>query len=326
MAAQQDWFTQNLSYEDYKDFQNALHYYTLTHTEFVGHRLLYGVQILEQGLKGFDYSTLSYADTISKLIEFCTEFEQLMMSSYRAFFSFYRSMYRFHGVDIEIEVEEILRNTDSRFSELSGALFTEKNLNAHSQKLIGLLLQEQEAIRERLLMTVNQLQVLEKVFLAELEHNPATPMPTIEELIAEILQLLATDSYKEIYDNTVEVMEMIIPTIPMPSEKTSISILSARIINHADYLAMLLDHIGTNYQAPGSTECIMGRWIVANKDQFLHIEAFRKFIEQHEAFHDAAQDLLQKDSFENSRRMLQESMAFLSASIALIIEIKAREG
>lgn len=326
MASQQDWFMQNLSYEDYKDFQNTLHYYTLSHTEFVGHRLLYGVQTLEQRLKDFDYSTLSYADTISKLVEFCTEFEQLMMSSYRAFFSFYRSMYHFHGVDIQIEVEEILRNTDSRFSELSVALFAEKNLNEHSQKLIHLLLQEQEAIRKRLLMTMNQLQVLEKVFLAELEQNPNTPMPTIEELKAEILQLLATDIYKEIYENAVEVMETIIPTIPMPSEKTSISILSARIINHADYLAMLLDHIGTNYQAPGSTECIMGRWIVANKDQFMHIDAFRKFLDQHEAFHDAAQKLLQKDSFENSRMMLQQSMAFLSASIALIIEIKEREG
>ena len=141
-------------------------------------------------------------------------------------------------------------------------------------------------------MTMNQLQVLEKVFLAELEHNPATQMPTIEELIAEILQLLATDSYKEIYDNTVEVMEMIIPTIPMPSEKTSISILSARIINHADYLAMLLDHIGTNYQAPGSTECIMGRWIVANKDQFFTLRHFvnlssstRLFMMQHKIYY-----------------------------------------
>lgn len=175
-------------------------------------------------------------------------------------------------------------------------------------------------------MTINQLQHLEKVFLDEVEGNCAVDHPTIEQLVSDVKKLLGRDVYQEIYQNVVELAETVIPTIPMPSETTFISQLSARIINHADYLAMLLDHIGTNYQAPGSTECIMGRWIVANKDQFLHIEAFRKFIEQHEAFHDAAQDLLQKDSFENSRRMLQESMAFLSASIALIIEIKAREG
>lgn len=323
--SQQDWFIKNLSYEDYKDFQNTLHYYTLTHTEFVGQRLVDGVQTLSQGLATFEYTALSYADAISKLIEFCTAFEQLMLSSYEAVIIFYRSMYRFHGGEIQIEVEELLRNSDSHFPELSVELFAEKNLNEDSVKLMNMLYQEQEVIRAHLLVTTKHLQELEKVFLAELEHPKTGNQPTIARLINDIQALLAIDIYSEMNQKTVDMTEEIIPTIPMPSEKTPISMLSARIINHADYLAMLLDYIGTDYNAPGSTECIMGRWIVSNKEQYLHIEAFRKFFEQHEAFHAAVEQLLKKDSLENSCLMLRQSSALLTACIELIIEIKTRE-
>lgn len=322
--SQQDWFISHLSYEDYKDFQNTLHYYTLTHTEFVGQRLTDGVKKLSQGLASFDYTTMSYADAISTLIEFCTAFEQLMLSSYEAVVVFYRSMYRFHGGEVQIEVEELLRNSDSHFPELSVELFAEKNLNEDTVKLMNMLLQEQEVIRAHLLRTTNQLQELEKVFLAELEHQPTDNQPTIARLIQDIQTLLAIDIYNQMNEKAIEMTEEIIPTIPMPSEKTPISILSARIINHADYLAMLLDYIGTDYNVPGATECIMGRWIVNNKESYLHIEAFRKFCAQHEAFHEAVEQLLKQDSLKNSCLMLRQSSALLAACIELMIEITTR--
>ncbi|WP_010286919.1 CZB domain-containing protein [Kurthia massiliensis] len=319
---QLDWFTKKLDYEDYKDLQNTLHYYALTHMELVGHRLLQGVDQLDDRLNNIQYDEMECSEAMSQLIELDTEFEQLMTTSYKSLFSFYRSIYYFHGGTIEIEVEELLKNTDSKFPELSVEMFRKKNLSDDSMRLIEMLLEEQTAIRARLLMTINQLQHLEKVFLDEVEGNCAVDHPTIEQLVSDVKKLLGRDVYQEIYQNVVELAETVIPTIPMPSETTFISQLSARIINHADYLAMVLEKIGEDVTLPRSTECIMGKWIEKNRSAYDQLLTYHQLIKRHDDFHEAAQVLVDEGSQEALRHMLELSSLVLTGFIELVIEYK----
>lgn len=319
---QSDWFIKKLDYEDYKDLQNTLHYYALTHMELVGHRLLQGVDQLEQCLNQIPYDQMECSEAISQLIELDTEFEQLMTTSYKSLFSFYRSIYYFHGGTIKVEVEELLKNTDSKFPELSVEMFRTKNLSDDSMRLIEMLLAEQTAIRTRLLMTINQLQRLEKIFLDELEGNCTVDHPSIDQLVNDVKKLLARDVYQEIYQNVVELVETVIPTIPMPCEKTFISQLSARIINHSDYLAMVLEKIGEGVVLPSSKECIMGKWIERNRSTYDHLTTYHQLIQRHDDFHDAAQALVDGGSQEALRHMLELSSLVLIGFIELIIEYK----
>lgn len=319
---QLDWFTKKLDYEEYKDLQNTIHYYALTHMELVGHRLLKGVDSLEARLYALKFEDMACQDAISQLIELDTAFEQLMTTSYKALFSFYRSIYNFHGGTIQVEVEELLKNTDSKFPELSVEMFRTKNLSDESMHLIEMLLQEQAAIRARLLMTINQLQHLEKVFLDEIEGNCAVDQPTIAQLVDDVKKLLARDVYQDIYANVVELAETIIPTIPMPCEKTFISQMSARIINHADYLAMVLEKSGQQVTLPRSTECLMGQWIQKNSDTYKTLPTFEALVKRHDIFHDAAQQYMDAPSLESLRYMLEQSSLVLTGFIELVIEYK----
>lgn len=322
---QLDWFMDKLDYEDYKDLQNTIHYYALTHMEVVGHRLLRGVDILEERLSNLKYNDIQCRDAISQLIELDTAFEHLMTTSYKSLFSFYRNIYHFHGGKMTVEVEELLKNSDSQFPELSVEMFRTKNLSDESLNLIDMLLKEQSAIRARLLMTINQLQYLEKVFLNELDGNQSLNQQKIEQLVVDVRKLLARDVYQEIFDNVVELAETVIPTIPMPNEDTFISQLSARVINHADYLAMVMDKIGEQTTLPRSTECLMGLWIEKNRAEHKALSAFQTLVKRHDLFHEAAQQLIDAPSLESLRNMLEQSSLILTGFIELVIEYKEQE-
>lgn len=96
-----------------------------------------------------------------------------------------------------------------------------------------------------------------------------------------------------------------------------VSILSARLVDHADYLRKIIS-IGSNVKLTNHHQCNFGKWYDSNKNEYKNIAEFVELEKYHSSFHDAAADFVKIGSIESIEKLLESSTEILKHFIKLV--------
>ncbi len=148
----------------------------------------------------------------------------------------------------------------------------------------------------------------------------------IESLARTANELSNSSDFSENVAQYVRQLQHILrPTLEPIDEKTTISILSARLVDHAYFLQDTLQKAGTKQNVTSHMQCKFGKWYYANVSRFRHIRAYEQIEQPHANMHESAQRLAQEVSIENIDRLVNDSLAILRAFIDLLDAIFKEE-
>ncbi len=316
----QNRFIDDFISSDYQDLQNTLHYYALTHTEIIGYRLVRGVRLIDQQLTEIQCNDCTMSMKTTQLLELIACFESLLMTTYRGLFSYYRSIGYFHGGDVQIDVKEMLRWTDLSLPNNGLIDFDERVLSWEQRDTIRRLIQEQGGLHESLLQSINRLQQVEWLFLKQWEQHP-NEVREIDELIDNIRKLLVYDIYEDVYMNLMNVAETIIPTIPMPNKTTTVSSFCDVMIQHSDFVAMMMEQIERSNDGGEYRVCALEKWTDTHYYFIDFIDGMDLFVKKHDAFHLCTLKLTSSDQLEDLYELVMHSSELLTQFIYVATEI-----
>lgn len=320
----QNKFIDDFTSSDYEDLKNTLHYYALTHTEIIGYRLVRGVRLIDQQLTAIQYTDCAMSTKTTQLLELIASFESILMTTYRGLFSYYRSIGYFHGGDVQSDVKEMLRWTDISLQNNGLSDFDENLLNWEQRDKIRCLIQEQGGLHDSLLQSINRLQQVEWLFLKQWEQNP-DDIRELETLIGSIRKLLVYDIYEDVYMNLMNVAETIIPTIPMPDKKTTVSDFCDVMIQHSDFVAMMMEQIECPNEGNVFRTCALEKWTDTHYYFMDFIDGMDSFVKKHNAFHICAQKLISSDQLDDLYELVMHSSELFTQFINVSMEIAKQQ-
>lgn len=107
--------------------------------------------------------------------------------------------------------------------------------------------------------------------------------------------------------------------IKLSGSDMPISILAARLVDHANFLRKTMAGAGRNINLPNHHECAFGKWYDANYNKFEHLQEFTAIKEPHVMVHEAATALANKSTVDNVENVLKASIEILESFIKLML-------
>ena len=114
--------------------------------------------------------------------------------------------------------------------------------------------------------------------------------------------------------------KIIEPSLISSNRDSIIATLSARLIDHANFLKKTVAEAGKGNSVTGHDECAFGKWYNANYEKFGHLQAFKDVNEPHQRVHLAAKELANSYTAQNVQDLMQASAGILKAFIDLYRE------
>lgn len=144
------------------------------------------------------------------------------------------------------------------------------------------------------------------------------------ETLAEVASSLAASSdFSDVIKQEGEgLYQTIQPCITGTNEESIVCILSARLMDHANYLRDTLNKAGTGAVLKNEKQCAFGKWFTENEAEFTHIEEYKQINQPHKELHKAAQKLVNHVSIKNVENVVLSSQAILETFVALINKIQ----
>lgn len=107
------------------------------------------------------------------------------------------------------------------------------------------------------------------------------------------------------------------PFLALTESQSIISILAARLVDHAMFLRKTMDEAGKRLPVASHTECAFGKWYEQNRVNYSHLEAFVQVDEPHIRVHQAAERLAKNCTSQNVEDLMAASTDILKAFIDL---------
>ena len=107
------------------------------------------------------------------------------------------------------------------------------------------------------------------------------------------------------------------PCLKLSGNESVISILAARLIDHADFLKKTIAEAGKKVRVATYKECSFGKWYEENRSKYNNIKAYADVDEPHRKVHEAAQNLSMNCTSKNVEELMHASADILKAFINL---------
>ena len=107
--------------------------------------------------------------------------------------------------------------------------------------------------------------------------------------------------------------------IKLTGSDLPVSILAARLVDHANFLRQAIAGAGKNIALPDHHQCAFGKWYDANYDRYKHLQEYTAVDEPHAQVHAAALALARECNVSNAEAVLAASMQILDAFIKLLL-------
>ncbi|WP_027366165.1 methyl-accepting chemotaxis protein [Desulfotruncus alcoholivorax] len=114
--------------------------------------------------------------------------------------------------------------------------------------------------------------------------------------------------------------QIIEPCLTTSGNDSVIAALSARLVDHANFLKKTMAEAGKGSSVTGHDECAFGKWYNANREKFGHLKAYQDVDEPHRRVHQAAKELAGSCTAANVQDLMQASALILKAFIDLYHE------
>ncbi|MEG6615551.1 methyl-accepting chemotaxis protein [Peptococcaceae bacterium 1198_IL3148] len=163
---------------------------------------------------------------------------------------------------------------------------------------------------------------------AEMVENIADAMQQ-QSVAAENLAQVATgmaaasDFGDSITNNAKELFNIVNPHLKLSNSQRIISILAARLIDHANFLRSTIKKAGSGETSVDHHQCAFGKWYDKNKDTYHHLKEFSAIDEPHQRVHVAAAKLVQQSSVANAELLVTASTDILRTFINLIKRLES---
>jgi len=209
------------------------------------------------------------------------------------------------------EVKNISNQMDKKATDTGNIVSNVKNI---FEQYIG------DTARVAEIMSRNVKQVEQSADAVENIANAAQQQAaTTEGLVRISSDLASAANFADVFTGiTNRINKVIMPHLNKPEEKHILSILAARLIDHANLIRSLIENAGKGLKIASHRECAFGRWYENEYEKYKHIKEFAAIEELHKQFHEAASAFSLESSLikakgvqDTSRRMLD---AFLKLS------------
>lgn len=128
---------------------------------------------------------------------------------------------------------------------------------------------------------------------------------------------------KMIMDEAEHLSELVIPHIAILEEESVISILSARLVDHANFLRNVMSNAGKGGKIANHQECAFGKWYEENKVRYGHLPEYQAIDKPHQDVHDVAIAVVNRCTIEGVEKLLKASALILDAFLKLLNKVAA---
>ncbi|KJS17440.1 MAG: chemotaxis protein [Peptococcaceae bacterium BRH_c4b] len=111
------------------------------------------------------------------------------------------------------------------------------------------------------------------------------------------------------------------PYIKLSESNLLLSILAARLNDHANFLRNLTENAGKGLKTNNHKECAFGKWYEKEYEKYKNIKEFVAIDEPHRRFHDAAEAISKTPSLVNIEKILKASVDILDSFLKLSMAI-----
>jgi len=141
---------------------------------------------------------------------------------------------------------------------------------------------------------------------------------TTEGLVKISSDLASAANFADVFTGITNRMNnVIIPHLNKPEEKHILSVLAARLIDHANLMRSLIENVGKGLKIVSHHECAFGRWYDNEYDKYKNIKEFVAIEGLHKQFHEAAGAFSQESSLIKAKGVLDTSRRMLNAFLEL---------
>lgn len=139
------------------------------------------------------------------------------------------------------------------------------------------------------------------------------------ESVAQVAEKLAhsIDFADKVQADTLRLNQIIRPQLDTTEEVYLLSILGARLADHANFLRKAIYEAGSKKSVASHTECAFGKWYLENRDNYSHIAEFVAIDQPHRHVHEAAEKLSSACTVENIEELIEASASILESFIVL---------
>lgn len=128
---------------------------------------------------------------------------------------------------------------------------------------------------------------------------------------------MSTDFSETVRKEANRLNNVIKPHLQISEREQILSILAARLQDHANFLRKTIEGAGTGLRVAGHKECAFGKWYEREYNNYKHIKEFLDINEPHKRFHDAATALSKECSLFNTEKVVDSSLEILESFLKL---------
>jgi len=208
------------------------------------------------------------------------------------------------------EVKDISNQADKKATNTSGAVSSVKNI---FEQYITDTAKIAEVMRENMKQVEQSADAIENIARGAQQQAAAT------ENLAKVSEDLATAmNFGDVFAGiTSRVCNVIKPHLKKPEEKHVLSILAARLMDHANLMRSSIETAGKGVKTVGHRECAFGRWYEKEYDRYKSIKEFLAIEELHKKFHEAVAILSKECTLINAKGVLDTSRRMVDAFLKL---------
>uniref|UniRef100_UPI003899386D CZB domain-containing protein n=1 Tax=Desulfotruncus alcoholivorax TaxID=265477 RepID=UPI003899386D len=150
---------------------------------------------------------------------------------------------------------------------------------------------------------------------------------TATESLAKLAQELtaSVDFGDVIVDDANHLSAIVEPYLKFAESDSVISILAARLFDHAVFLKNVIINAGKGGNLVNHHDCAFGKWYDANRNKYNHINEFNTIDEPHRLVHEAGSRLAEEKTLENTDLLLKSSVQILEGFLKLLDVFKKKD-
>lgn len=153
--------------------------------------------------------------------------------------------------------------------------------------------------------------------IAQQQNEAVESVARIAEKLAESISFA-----EKVTADTQKLNEVIRPQLDSSEDGSLLSILGARLSDHADFLRKTVLEAGHKKGIASHRECGFGKWYFENMDKYSHIQEYIAVDPPHQKVHMAAEKLSHNCTVENTEELIEASASLLDAFLALARKIE----
>ena len=201
------------------------------------------------------------------------------------------------------------------------ALHTDDNVSGVKSAFDGYI-SETVAVAEMLQENVKQVEEIASGSenISQAAQQQAVAMETQARISNDLAQ--STDFGDMLKSDTERLTRVIRPYIKGTEKEHILSILAARLKDHAAFLRKTVESAGRGTSLAGHHECAFGKWYKAEYNKFNNIKEYTNIDEPHRRFHDAAISLAADRTLTNVNKVVDASIDILEGFLKLSKVIK----